>query len=153
MGIENAIRRSSQQNGFYLNPEIKIPFPPEAQKAAKTLRDLGMDKLVDDFIETLNHGAEQASAKATPIFAEAISQMSFSDVYAIWRGSDDAATQYLKAQTTPQLKAAFKPVIDDALQKVEITKPMHPQKAIILWIIFQRSISPPEVYCATAMVG
>lgn len=142
VGIENAIRRSSQQNGFYLNPEIKIPFPPEAQKAAKTLRDLGMDKLVDDFIETLNHGAEQASAKATPIFAEAISQVSFSDVYAIWRGSDDAATQYLKAQTTPQLKAAFKPVIDDALQKVEITKYWQPIATTYNRIPFMEPVNP-----------
>lgn len=142
VGISNAILRSSQTNGFYNNPNIKIPFPPEAEKAAQTLRDLGFDKMVDDFVETLNHGAEQASAKAAPIFAEAITNMSFSDVYAIWRGEDDAATQYLKAQTTPQLKAAFKPVIDEALKKVEISKYWQPIASNYNRIPFVTPVNP-----------
>lgn len=142
VGISNAIQRSSKTNGFYNNPNIKIPFPPEAEKAAQALRDLGFDKMVDDFIETLNHGAEQASAKAAPIFVEAISNMSFSDVYAIWRGEEDAATQYLKAQTTPQLKAAFKPVIDEALKKVEISKYWQPIASNYNRIPFVTPVNP-----------
>lgn len=126
VGITNAITQSSQKDGFYGNPLIRIPFPPEAERAASTLRDLGFGKLVDDFVETLNHGAEQASAKATPIFVEAITDMSLQDVYGIWRGEADAATQYLKAKTNDQLKLAFRPVIEDALQQVEITKYWHP---------------------------
>lgn len=122
VGISNAINRSSQENGFYGNPLIRIPFPPEAERAASTLRDLGMGKVVDDFIETLNHGAEKASAKASPIFAEAITSMSLKDVYGIWRGEQDAATQYLKLKTNDQLKAAFRPVIEQSLKEVEITK-------------------------------
>lgn len=142
VGIQKAIERSSQRNGFYLNPKIKIPFPPEAERAANTLRDLGLGKVVDDFVETLNHGAEQASAKASPIFATAISEMSFQDVYAIWRGDEDAATQYLKAQTTPQLKAAFKPVIDEALQKVELTKYWQPIASNYNRIPFVQPVNP-----------
>jgi len=126
IGISNAVNRSSQNNGFYNNPLIRIPFPPEAERAATTLRDLGFGKVVDDFVETLNHGAEKASAKASPIFIEAISNMSFQDVYSIWRGDDNAATEYLRAQTSNQLKAAFKPEIDQALQQVEITKYWNP---------------------------
>jgi len=52
--------------------------------------------------------------------------MSFQDVYSIWRGDDNAATEYLRAQTSNQLKAAFKPEIDQALQQVEITKYWNP---------------------------
>lgn len=126
VGIEAAVKRSSQKNGFYNNPLIHIPFPPEAERAAKTLRDLGMGKLIDDFEETLNHGAEQASAKASPIFIEAIQNMSLQDVYGIWKGDEDAATQYLKRNTNAQLKAAFKPVIDRSLAQVEITKYWSP---------------------------
>jgi len=70
VGITNAVSSSSANNGFLNNSLIKMPFPPEADRAATTLRDLGMGNIVDQFVETLNHGAEQASAKATPHFCK-----------------------------------------------------------------------------------
>ncbi len=142
VGIEKAIQRGSAENGFYGNPLIRIPFPPEAERAATTLRNLGFGKIVDDFVETLNHGAEQASAKASPIFAEAISTMSLKDVYAIWRGEQDAATQYLKLKTNDQLKAAFKPVIEESLKKVEITKYWSPIASKYNQIPFVTPVNP-----------
>lgn len=142
VGITNAVSSSSTQNGFLNNSLIKIPFPPEAEKASQTLRDLGMGNLVDQFIETLNHGAEQASAKATPIFVNAITNMSFSDVYAIYRGDNDAATQYLKRTTGDELKAAFRPVIKDAINKVELSKYWNPIASNYNRIPFVQKINP-----------
>jgi hypothetical protein len=126
VGITKAVTNSSQANGFYSNPLIKIAFPPEAERAAQVLRDLGMGKTVDDFVETLNHGAEEATKKATPIFVNAIMDMNLKDVYGIWRGENDAATLYLKEKTNDQLKTAFHPVIKEALDKVEIAKYWKP---------------------------
>ncbi len=126
VSIRNAVSRSSRENGFYNNPNIKIPFPPEAERAAKTLRDLGMGMIVDQFVETMNHGAEEAAEKATPIFHEAIVNMSIADVYGIWRGSEDAATQYLRRNTMSKLRRAFKPEIDRSLSSVGITKYWDP---------------------------
>jgi hypothetical protein len=142
VGIKNAVSSSSTQNGFLNNSLIKIPFPPEAEKASKTLRDLGMGNIVDQFVETLNHGAEQASAKATPIFVTAITNMSFGDVYAIYRGENDAATQYLKRTTGDQLKAAFRPVIKEAINKVELTKYWNPIASNYNRIPFVQKINP-----------
>lgn len=122
VGAKNTIAQTSQTNGFLNNPLIKIPFPPEAQKVEETARNLGLNQQVDQFIETMNHGAEEATEKATPIFVNAIRQMTLRDVYDIWRGPNDAATQYLKRTTEVQLKSEFRPVIENALDKVDLTR-------------------------------
>jgi hypothetical protein len=93
---------------------------------AEKARQFGFDKQVDQFVETMNHGAEQAAAKATPIFVKAVKSMTFNDVYEIWRGEEDAATQYLKETTMGELKAEFRPVIREALEQVEVTKYWSP---------------------------
>lgn len=126
IGAQNSVSQTSVENGFYGNSLIKIPFPPEAKKVADKAREFGFDKQVDQFVETMNHGAEKAAAKATPIFVDAIKGMSFQDVYQIWQGGDDAATQYLRDNTMTQLKGEFKPVIHDALEQVEITRYWNP---------------------------
>jgi hypothetical protein len=126
VGATNSVLATSKVNGFYGNSLIKIPFPPEAQKVEKAARDLGLGKQVDEFIETMNHGAEQASAKAKPIFVNAIKQMTLTDVYNIWRGENDAATQYLMSTTRPLLENEFRPVIKTSLDQVEVTKYWNP---------------------------
>ncbi|HCQ17292.1 MAG TPA: DUF4197 domain-containing protein, partial [Cryomorphaceae bacterium] len=110
----------------YGNSLIRIPFPPEAAKVEQTVRDLGLDKQVDQFVETLNHGAEEAAEKATPIFVDAIRQMTLQDVYDIWQGEKDAATRYLQQNTQARLISEFRPVIKQALDEVEITRYWNP---------------------------
>lgn len=126
VGAKNAISQTSKNNGFLNNSLIKIPFPPEAQKVEKAARDLGLDSQVDQFIATMNHGAEQASAKATDIFISSIRQMSLQDVYDIWRGDNDAATQFLKRTTEGKLRTEFRPIIVQSLDKVQVTKYWSP---------------------------
>ncbi|AEV32273.1 hypothetical protein Oweho_1273 [Owenweeksia hongkongensis DSM 17368] len=126
VGAKNAINETSKKNGFLNNSLIKIPFPAEAQKVEKAARDLGLDAQVDQFIETMNHGAEQASAKATDIFISSIKQMTLQDVYDIWRGDNDAATQYLIRTTSDRLRSEFRPVIKQSLDKVQMTKYWSP---------------------------
>ena len=48
--------------------------------------------------------------------------MTVTDALNILRGSDTAATAYLRLATTPRLVAAFKPVIEESLTKVKATK-------------------------------
>lgn len=121
-GISKGADALSQVDGYFKNPAIKIPFPPDAQKMEKKLRDLGMGKEVDNFILTLNRGAEDAAKQAKPIFVDAIKKMSITDAVTILKGQPDAATQYLKKTTITQLKAQFTPVIKASLDKVEATK-------------------------------
>src|SRR5690606_800356 len=100
----------------------KILFPPEAQKIEKTLRDLGLNQLCDNVITSLNHAAEDAMKEATPIFVNAIKQMTIADATNILLGEKNAATLYFKDKTTLELTDKFKPVIANSLQQVGATR-------------------------------
>ncbi|HEU5147630.1 MAG TPA: DUF4197 domain-containing protein [Chryseosolibacter sp.] len=121
-GISKGSDLVSQVDGYFKNPEIKIPFPPEVKKVEERLRQIGLGNEVDKFVLTLNRGAEDAAREAKPIFIEAIRSMTIEDAWAILRGEDDAATQYLKRTTSGLLKEKFKPVIQNSLNKVNATK-------------------------------
>lgn len=121
-GISKGSDIVSQADGYFKNPEIKLPFPPEAKKAEERLRQMGLGGEVDRFVLTLNRAAEDAAKEAKPIFVAAIKGMTIQDAAGILRGEPDAATQYLKRTTSSPLKAKFKPVIQNSLNKVNATK-------------------------------
>jgi hypothetical protein len=112
----------SQTDGYFGNPEIKIPFPPDVKKVEDRLRQIGLGGEVDKFILTLNRGAEDAAREAKPIFIDAIKSMTIEDAWGILRGEDDAATQYLRRTTGARLAEKFKPVIGASLDKVNATR-------------------------------
>ncbi len=122
VGANNAGKQLSAVDGFFKDAAIKILMPPEAQKAEKKLRSLGMGKLVDDAILSMNRAAEDAAKSAAPIFVNAVKQMSIQDAVGILRGGDFAATGYLKNKTTSPLTEAFRSVIENSLKKVDATK-------------------------------
>ncbi|MDF2189990.1 DUF4197 domain-containing protein [Paraflavitalea sp. CAU 1676] len=122
VGATNGANKLSAVDGFFANAAIKVLLPPEAQKVEKTLRAAGMGKLVDDAILSMNRAAEDASKSAAPIFLDAVKTMSFQDALGILKGSDTAATGYLRGKTVPALTAAFRPVIEGALEKTGATR-------------------------------
>ena len=126
VGTNNSTASASKVDGYYKNPKISIPFPKEAQQMKNTLDKIGMQAQTSKFVETLNRGAEEAAKNAAPIFLSAITSMSLDDGLAILKGSDSAATMYLKAKTLSQLTDAFRPVVKAALQKVDVTKYWNP---------------------------
>jgi hypothetical protein len=122
VGTNNASGKLSLVDGFFKDAAIKILMPEEAKKAEKKLRALGMGKMVDDAILSMNRAAEDASKSAAPIFINAVKGMSIGDAVGILRGGDFAATNYLKEKTTSSLTEAFRPVIEASLEKVNATK-------------------------------
>jgi hypothetical protein len=122
LGAQKSADRLSVVNGFLDDKAVEILMPLQAQKVEKTLRNMGMGKLVDDAITSMNHAAEDASKSAAPIFINAIKNMTVTDGVNILKGSDTAATGYLRKSSTPQLTKAYTPVIDSALQKTGATK-------------------------------
>jgi len=121
-GITSGSDQASQLDGYFRNPSIKIPFPPEVKKVEDKLRQIGLGNEVDKFVMTLNRGAEDAAKEAKPIFISAIRSMTIQDAWAILNGADNAATEYLKRTTSVQLREKFSPVIDNSLNKVNATK-------------------------------
>jgi hypothetical protein len=121
-GISNGSNQASQLDGYFKNPQIRIPFPPDVKRVEDRLRQIGMGSEVDKFIMSLNRGAEDAAKEAKPIFIAAIKQMTIQDAWGILRGDENAATEYLKRTTSPQLYEKFQPVIANSLSKVNATK-------------------------------
>ncbi|WP_276366677.1 DUF4197 domain-containing protein [Chryseolinea sp. H1M3-3] len=121
-GVSKGSDLVSQVDGYFKNPEIKIPFPPEVKQVESRLRQIGLGSEVDKFVLTLNRGAEDAAKEAKPIFVEAVRQMTIQDAWSILKGEQDAATQYLKKSTSALLKEKFKPIIQNSLNKVNATK-------------------------------
>jgi len=126
IGIKKGAELASKTDGFFKNDFIKIPFPEEANAIKEKAIEWGLQGKVDEIILTLNRAAEVASEKATPIFVDAITNMSIGDGFEILKGSDSAATMYLIKTTTTPLTSAFMPVVKDAIEKVELTKYWNP---------------------------
>jgi hypothetical protein len=126
VGIKNGATKASATDGFLKNSSIRLPFPQDAQKVKDKALKLGLDKKVEEFETTLNRAAEEATKKAAPIFIDAIKNMSISDGFTILKGSDNAATTYLKDKTTSKLVSAFSPVVGEAIDKVSLTKYWEP---------------------------
>jgi hypothetical protein len=122
VGISLGADKAGALDGYFKNPKIRIPFPPEVQKVENALRSIGLGPKVDEFILALNRGAEDAAQSAKPIFINAIKQLTIRDAVSILRGEKDAATQFLKRTTGTQLIAAFEPFIIKSIEKTNATK-------------------------------
>ncbi|MFT4800642.1 MAG: hypothetical protein ACI93N_000402 [Flavobacteriaceae bacterium] len=118
LGIDKQVSKLTQTDGFYKNNLVKILLPEELQKVDKTLRSIGLGNLADEGIKILNRAAEDAVKEATPVFVDAVKQITFSDAKNILLGSDNAATNYLQSKTNTALYSKFNPVIENSFQKV-----------------------------------
>ena len=122
IGVSAGADRLSVKDGFLGNLAVKILMPPEAQKVERTLRGIGLNKLCDNVIVSLNRAAEDAATEAKPILITAIKQMTLADASNILLGNNDAATAYFKRVTTAQLLQKFSPIVTNSLSKVNATK-------------------------------
>lgn len=121
-GIDKQVTKLTAKDGFFKNEAVKILLPAELQKVDKTLRSLGMASLADEGLKVLNRAAEDAVKEATPIFVDAVRNMTFNDARTILMGSDNSATMYLQSSTTNALYGKFSPVVKTSLGKVGADK-------------------------------
>jgi len=121
-GISKGSEQASKLDGYYKNPALKIPFPPELRKVEKTFRKIGLGSEVDKFVRQLNRGAERAAVQAKPVFVNSIKSLTIEDVFSILNGEQDAATQYLRRATYTSLRSEFLPVVARSLDEVKATR-------------------------------
>lgn len=121
-GIEKQVSKLTEEDGFFKNELVRITLPPELQKVDRTLRDVGLDALADEGLKVLNRAAEDAVKEATPIFVNAVKEITFTDARNILTGGDKAATTYLENKTTDELYSKFNPVISNSLDRVGATQ-------------------------------
>ncbi len=118
LGVGEAVDQLSAEKGYFDSP-YKILLPPEAVTVVDKLKTVpGFQDVEKNLVAKMNEAAELAAKKATPIFVNAITSLTFNDAMNILMGKDDEATQYLTRTTRPQLYAEFLPVIQSALDAV-----------------------------------
>lgn len=118
LGIDKQVTKLTAKDGFFKNDLVKILLPEELQKVDNTLRKIGLSSLADDGLKVLNRAAEDAVKEATPIFVNAVKDITFDDAKDILLGENNAATSYLTTKTQTELYNKFKPVIENSFSKV-----------------------------------
>jgi hypothetical protein len=121
-GISKQVSKLTLKDGFFKNEAVKILLPDELKKVDKALRDVGLSSLADEGLKVLNRAAEDAVKEATPIFVDAVRNMTFNDAKNILLGSDNSATMYLQHSTSSALYSKFNPVVKNSLGKVGADK-------------------------------
>lgn len=137
LGTDYAVSNLNKKNGYFSNPNVKIPLPDDVNNVfnvamqSNAVKILGLDKVlqnkIDDVVLAINRSAEEAAADAKPIFIKTLTSMSITDGMSILKGNDVsgkvsgfdsiAATHYLDYKTRPQLFNLYQPKIDKALSK------------------------------------
>jgi hypothetical protein len=116
-GVGKAVDTLAQPDGFFGNPEVKIPLPQSLQRAEKNLRKFGLGFLADEAVLTMNRAAEAAMPEARTLLINAVKGMTLADAKGILSGGQDSATQYFRSKTETALSAKFKPIISQATAK------------------------------------
>ena len=121
-GISKQVVKLTATDGFYKNEVVKILLPEELRKVDAGLRKIGLGSMADEGLKVLNRAAEDAVKEATPIFVDAVVNMSFVDAKTILMGNESSATSYLQNSTSTALYGKFNPVIKNSFTKVGADK-------------------------------
>jgi hypothetical protein len=122
VGAQKSVSRVSVMDGYFGNPLIRIPLPENVRKIERVMRKAGLGKQVDEFLLSMNRSAEKAAPGALAIFIDAVKAMTIADARQILRGSDTAATEYLRARTYDRISGIFKPVVSTAMNDVGVSR-------------------------------
>ncbi len=117
IGAERVVAQVGAAGGYLDDDNIHIPLPGWLDRAKTILDRAGASGLVTDLETRLNRAAEAAAPKAVPIFGNAIKAMTVQDAIGIIQGPENSATLYFEEKMTPDLTAAFRPVINTELEE------------------------------------
>jgi len=141
IGTDNAVKLVSKADGYYKNPEIKIPLPGAVKKVEQVLRTVGYGDKVDAFEMSMNRAAEKAAPEAKALFWDTIKKMSFSDARKILDGRENEATLYLEEKTRDRLGEKFSPIVHKTMSTVGVTRYYQELDAKVRSIPFAGSLS------------
>ncbi len=122
VGTTKAVGIVSQVDGYYGNPQIKIPLPGSVQRVEKLLRAGGYGPKVDEFELSMNRAAEKAAPEAKALFVDSIKKMTITDAKKILNGKENEATLYFKEKTWDRLQEIFRPKVHNAMSQVGATR-------------------------------
>lgn len=117
-----AVSKLGAVDGFFKNPEVKIPLPDPMKKAEKAMRMFGMGKQADELELKMNRAAEAAVPEAKTLLVNAVKNMSVTDAKDILTGGEDAATQYFRKVTAGPMAEKFLPIVKKATENVQLAQ-------------------------------
>ena len=113
-GLFRGFNAFADPNG---NPLVRFAFPGDAAKIEKTLRDIGMEKVVDQVTAKFTRAMSSAVTAAKPIFLNSVKKLSIRDAASILVTDNlHAATEYFKTTMSPELMTAFRPIVDSTVK-------------------------------------
>lgn len=121
-GSRAAVAALGRTDGFFGNPQVKIPLPESAQRAEKLMRRFGMGRQADELILTMNRAAEAAVPEARQLFVDAVRKMTVQDAKGILQGGDTAGTAYFRRSTEGALRKRFLPIVKKATANVGLAQ-------------------------------
>ena len=121
-GSAAAVARLGVENGYFANPNVKIPLPPSLQRVERGLRAFGMRRQADELVLTMNRAAEAAVPEAKQLLVDAVKTMSVQDAKGILGGGDTAATEYFQRSTRSQIGRRFLPIVKQATDRVGLAQ-------------------------------
>lgn len=123
-GSRQAIAKLGKPAGFRNNLSVRIPMPEHLQKVERVLRSLKQDKLVDEFVATLNQAAEKAVPEAATILGDSLAKMTLENARGILARAGrcrHAATQYFRKTSADELRERFLPIVRQATEQTGVT--------------------------------
>lgn len=120
VGSARTVDSTSKQNGFLENPLIKIQLPSQLTGMMNTLRGLGFNQQVDNFVIQMNRAAEKASGEALDVLVDTVKGITFQDAWGILNGDQTAATEYFRARTTATLADRFRPIVSGKMRELGV---------------------------------
>lgn len=121
-GSQAAVASLGKKDGFFANPQVKIPMPESLQSTERLMRRFGMGKYADELILTMNRAAEAAVPEARQLLIDSVKKMTVQDAKGILTGGDTAATEYFKRTTSDQLRKRFQPIVEKSTAKVQLAR-------------------------------
>lgn len=121
-GARKAIAQLGRENGYFADPKRKIGLPKNFAKAERILRSLGHGKKVDDLVLAMNRAAETAAPQAQGLVLDAVRKMTVNDAKSILTGGDNAATDYFRKATEPQLTETLMPIVKSVTEKSDLAR-------------------------------
>lgn len=121
-GASAAVGLLGVENGFFANPQVKIPLPPALKNVEGAMRMFGMSKQADDLILSMNRAAEAAVPEAKQLLVDAAKRMTLQDAKGILTGGQTSVTDYFRRTTSVQLTQRFLPIVKTATDRVGLAQ-------------------------------
>ncbi|MEL8054839.1 MAG: DUF4197 domain-containing protein [Pseudomonadota bacterium] len=116
IGTERVAGQIGVTDGYWQDPQIRIPLPGRLGEAQEQLGRFGLSGPLDDLQLRMNRAAEDAVPAGKRIVIDAVQSITIQDAFSILNGGDSAATDFLRGRTEASLRTTFTPFVEDALQ-------------------------------------